>query len=65
MARKKHYVMTCAALFFLGLIVMKPRSTFYPAETRKECRFAKIKWSDCGKSNPDSRITSPIVYEYD
>lgn len=33
---KKHYFMTCAALFFLGLIVLKPQAFFYPAESKKE-----------------------------
>lgn len=35
MEKKKHYFMTCAALLFLGLIVLKPQSFFYPAESKQ------------------------------
>lgn len=54
MQRKKHYFMTCAALLFLGLIVLKPRSYFEPVQTKNAV-----------EKSYDHRIKFPVVkYEY-
>lgn len=43
MELKKHYFMTVAALFFLGVIVAKPGATFYPAKEHRDCKVVKGK----------------------
>jgi hypothetical protein len=62
---KKHYFMTCAALFFLGLIVAKPGTSFYPApKEHRDCRLVKGKL-DCEVKTVEYKINHPpIHYEY-
>lgn len=62
---KKHYFMTCAALFFLGLIVAKPGSTFYPPSKEvRECKLVKAKL-DCEVKTVEYTINQPTIhYEY-
>jgi hypothetical protein len=61
---KKHYFMTCAALFFLGLIVAKPGSSFYPAKETRDCKLAKGKL-DCEVKTVEYKINHPTIrYEY-
>jgi hypothetical protein len=61
---KKHYFMTCAALFFLGLIVAKPGSSFYPPKEHRECKLVKGKM-DCDARTVEYRINHPTIhYQY-
>jgi hypothetical protein len=61
---RKHYFMTCAALFFLGLIVARPGATFQPMKEQRECKLVKGKM-DCESKNHEYRLTYPnIHYEY-
>jgi hypothetical protein len=61
---KYHYFMTCAALFFLGLVITKPSTTFSPANEERVCKFEKSK-IDCEKRSKEYRVNiSPIHYEY-
>lgn len=62
---KKHYFMTCAALFFLGLIVAKPGSTFYPADKEnRHCKVVKGKL-DCEVRTVEYSINQPTIhYEF-
>lgn len=50
---KKHYFMTVAALFFLGIIVAKPGSTFNPSHEQRECKLVKGKM-DCSNKYQDN-----------
>lgn len=59
---KKHYFMTCAALFFLGLIVAKPGSTFYPAAKEdRDCKLIKGKL-DCEVRTVEYSINQPTIH---
>lgn len=61
---KKHYFMTFAALFFLGLIVAKPGDAFYPVKQERECKLVKAKMQ-CEFKNQEYRLNySAIHYEY-
>jgi len=64
---KKHYFMTCAALFFLGLIVAKPGSSFYPqskSDSDRDCKLVKGKL-DCEVKTVEYTINQPTIhYEY-
>ncbi len=62
---KKHYFMTCAALFFLGLIVAKPGSTFYPVnKEERDCKLAKGKLN-CEVRTVEYSINQPTIhYEF-
>ncbi len=61
---RKHYFMTCAALFFLGLIVAKPGSSFYPTKDLRDCKMVKGK-VDCDVKTVEYKINhSPVHYEY-
>lgn len=65
MGRKRHYFMTCAALFFLGIIIARPGSTFYPREEKIECKASKMKSFDCHKKVTEYKLnTQGIRYEY-
>ena len=62
---KKHFFMTLAALFFLGLIVAKPGETFYPAKEIRECKLLKGKMSCADKSLEYQINYSVIQYQYE
>lgn len=60
---KKHFFMTFAALFFLGLIVAKPSDNFYPNKENRECRLVKAKLH-CEERQEYRLNYSVIHYEY-
>ena len=61
---KKHFFMTFAALFFLGLIVAKPGDNFYPVKVERECKLVKAKLQ-CEDRGQEYRLNySAINYEY-
>lgn len=65
MERKKHYFMTCFALLFLGLIVAKPGSNFYPAKEKRECKLIKGRM-ECETMIQEYQINTPVVqYQYE
>lgn len=61
---KKHYFMTCAALFFLGLIVAKPGSSFYPAKEDRDCKFLKGKMNCEVKTVEYNMNHQTVHYQY-
>lgn len=64
MERKKHYFMTCSALLFLGLIVARPGSSFYPAKEKRECKLVKGRM-ECETPVQEYQINMSIVqYQY-
>lgn len=63
MELRKHYFMTCAALFFLGIIVAKPGSSFYPAKENRECKLTKGKM-ECIYKNQEYKMNDSIRYVY-
>jgi hypothetical protein len=65
MQRRKHYFMTCAALFFLGLIVARPGSTFYPNENKRTCNVTLVHKRNCEQWKSEYRLNMPLVeYQY-
>jgi uncharacterized protein (UPF0179 family) len=62
---RKHFFMTFAALFFLGLIVAKPGETFYPAKEMRDCKLDKGKMT-CVEKGQEYRINySVIQYQFE
>jgi hypothetical protein len=67
MERNKHYFMTCAALVFLGLILVKPGTAFYPAgaDASKECWQSDRQSRQCKTRTPEYQLNmSNVKYEY-
>lgn len=61
---KKHFFMTFAALFFLGLIVAKPSDNFYPNKEQRECKLLKAKLH-CQDRDQEYRLNYSVIhYEY-
>lgn len=57
--------MTCFALLFLGLIVAKPGSNFYPAKEKRECKLVKGRM-ECETMIQEYQINTPVVqYQYE
>jgi hypothetical protein len=64
MELKKHYFITCAALFFLGMIITSPDSSFTPVRRERECKMVKGKMN-CDSKHSDYRTNYPnIHYEF-
>lgn len=57
--------MTCAALFFLGIVVTKPGITFHPArKEERDCKIVKGK-KDCETRLREYRLNqSSVQYKY-
>lgn len=65
MEKKQHYILTCTALLFLGLIVMKPGTSFNPAKEKRECKLVKGKM-ECETIIQEYRMNMPVVhYQYE
>ena len=61
---RKHYFMTVAALFFLGLIVAKPGSSFQPTtKEQRDCKFVKGKLN-CEYKNQEYQLDHRVHYVY-
>ncbi|MFP5386273.1 MAG: hypothetical protein ACLGHN_09365 [Bacteriovoracia bacterium] len=64
MDSKQHYFMTLTALFFLGLLVAKPGSSFQPPDEKRECKWNKGKL-ECEHKNPEYHLNyRAIQYHY-
>lgn len=64
MNKKMHFFMTFIALFFLGVIIGKPSSAFYPEKVLKECKWVKGR-RICEQINPDYSLNYPVIqYQY-
>jgi len=62
---RKHYLMTCAALFFLGIVIAKPGASFHPYEKEeRECKTIKGR-KDCETRLREYRLKNQSIhYEY-
>lgn len=61
---KKHYFMTIAALFFLGLIVAKPGAAFYPVKEERDCKMVKARMQ-CEYKSQEYKLNYPAIhYQY-
>jgi hypothetical protein len=58
---KKHFYMTFAALFFLGLIIAKPGEAFYPAKEIVTCNVVKSGMG-CADKNLEHQINYSVIH---
>ena len=61
---RKHYFMTFAALFLLGMVIAKPGDTFYPVKEKRDCKLVKAKMQ-CEFKGNEYRLKYPVIhYEF-
>lgn len=65
MELKKHYLMTVAALFFLGVVMAKPGATFFPVKDQRECKLVKGKINCSNKFQENKVISTSFWYKYE
>lgn len=61
MEKEKHYLMTCLALLFLGLILAKPGASFSSSHLNRECKLVKGRMN-CEAPVQEYQLNMPVVH---
>ncbi len=62
---RRHHLLTLAGILFLGVVIAKPGTSFYPVKEQRECKLEKGKLNCVSKFQEIKISKMPVWYKYE